>query len=48
MKLKKMREIKAEEHDLRTGETSNSLKRNNIRVIGVPEGEERKGGRRVM
>ena len=48
MKLKKMREIKAKEQDLRIRETSNSLKRNNIRVIRVPEGEERKGGRRVM
>uniref|UniRef100_A0ABI7ZUJ7 L1 transposable element RRM domain-containing protein n=1 Tax=Felis catus TaxID=9685 RepID=A0ABI7ZUJ7_FELCA len=35
------REIKAKEHDLRIRETSDSLKRNNIRIIEVPEEEER-------
>ena len=29
------------EHDLRIREISDSLKRNNIRIIGVPEEEER-------
>ena len=38
------REIKAKEHDLRIGEISDSLKRNNIRIIGVPEEEEREIG----
>ena len=38
------REIKAKEHDLRIREISNSLKRNNIRIIGVPEDEEREKG----
>ena len=33
-------EIKAEEHDLKIREISDSLKRNNIRIIGVPEEEE--------
>ena len=36
----KKREIKAKEHDLRIGEISDSLKRNNIRIIEVPEEEE--------
>ena len=36
----KKREIKAKEHNLRIREISNSLKRNNIRIIGVPEEEE--------
>ena len=44
----KKREIKAREHDLRIREISDSLKRNNIRIIGVPEEEERNRGRRVM
>ena len=39
----KKREMKAKEHDLRMREISDSLKRNNIRFIGVPEDEERKG-----
>ena len=34
----KKREIKAREHDLRIREISDSLKRDNIRIIGVPEG----------
>ena len=38
----KKRETKAKEHDLRIRETSDSLKRNNIRIIGAPEDEERK------
>ena len=33
----KKREIKAKEHNLRIREISESLKRNNIRIIGVPE-----------
>ena len=37
----KKREIKAKEHDLRSREISDSLKRNNIRIIGVSEEEER-------
>ena len=40
----KKREIKANEHNLRIGETSDSLKRKNIRIIGVPEEEEREIG----
>ena len=39
----KKREMKAKEHDLRIREISDSLKRN-IRVIGVPEEEEREIG----
>ena len=39
----KKRETRAKEHDLRIREISDSLKRgNNIRIIGVPEYEERK------
>ena len=40
MKQKKKREIKAKEHNLRIREVSDSLKRKNIRIIGVPEEEE--------
>ena len=40
----KKREIKAKEHDLRIREISDSLKRNNIRIIGVPQEEEREIG----
>ena len=40
----KKREIKAKEHDLRIREISDSLRRNNIRIIGVPEEEEREKG----
>ena len=40
MKQKKKREIKAKEHDLRIRRISDSLKRN-IRIIGIPEDEER-------
>ena len=36
----KKREIKAKEHDLRIREISDSLKRN-VKIIGVPEEEER-------
>ena len=36
--------MKAKEHDLRIREISDSLKRNNIRIIGVPEEEEREIG----
>ena len=39
----KKREIKTKEHDLGIREISGSLKRNNIRIIGVPE-EERQIG----
>ena len=44
----KKRDTKAKEHDLRIRELSDSLKRNNIRIIGVPEDEERKRGRRFI
>ena len=37
-------ETKTKEHDLRIRETSDSLKRNNIRINGVPEEEEREIG----
>ena len=37
----KKRETKAKEHDLRIREISDSLKRNNIRIIGVPKEEEK-------
>ena len=40
----KKREIKAKESDLRIREISDSLKRNNIRIIGVQEEEEREIG----
>ena len=43
-KAGKRREIKAKEHYLRIREISDSLKRNNIRIIGVPEEEEREIG----
>ena len=41
MKQKKKRETKAKEQDLRIREISDSLKRNNIRIIGVPKEEEK-------
>ena len=44
----KKRETKVKERDIRIRELSDSLKRNNIRIIGVPEDEERKRGRIVM
>ena len=37
----KKRETKAIEHNLRIREISDPLKRNNIRIIRVPEDEER-------
>ena len=40
----KKREIKAKEHNLRIREISDSLKRDNIRIIGVPKEEEREIG----
>ena len=40
----KKREIEAKEHNLGIREISDSLKRNNIRIIGVPEEEEREIG----
>ena len=43
-KQKNKREIKAKEHDLRIREISDSLKRNNIRITGVPEEEEKEIG----
>ena len=48
MKQEKKREVKAKEHDLRIREISDSLKRNNIRIIGVPEVEEREKGVKVL
>ena len=44
MKQKKKRELKSKKHDLRIRDISDSLKRNNIRIIGVPEDEEREIG----
>ena len=41
---KKKRETKAKKHNLRIREISDSLRRNNIRIIGVPEEEEREIG----
>ena len=41
------RETKAK-HDIRIRELSDSLKRNNFLIIGVPEDEERKGYGRFM
>ena len=41
--VEKKRDIKAKEHDLRIRDISDSLKRN-IRIIGVPEEEEREIG----
>ena len=38
------KDTKAKEHDWRIREISNSLKRNNIRIIEVPEDEEREKG----
>ena len=40
----KKREINAKEHDLRIREISDSLKRNNIRIIGDTEEEEKEIG----
>ena len=40
----KKREVKVKEHDLRIREISDSLKVNNIRIIGVPEEKEREIG----
>ena len=40
----KKREIKTKEHDLRIREISDLLKRNNIRIIGIPEEEQREIG----
>ena len=38
----KKRETKAKEHNLRIRDISDSLKRNNIRIIGVPEDKREK------
>ena len=43
-KAEKKREIKAKDHDLRSREISDSLKRNNTRIIGFPEEEKREIG----
>ena len=40
----KKRETKAKEHEINIRELSDSLKRNNIRIIGVPEDEGREKG----
>ena len=40
----KERETKAKGYNLRIREISDSLKRNNIQIIGVPEDEEREKG----
>ena len=40
----KKRETKAKKHDLRIREISDSLKRSNIRITGVPEKEEKERG----
>ena len=40
----KKREMKAKECNLRIREISDSLNRNNIRIIGTPEEEEREIG----
>ena len=40
----KKRETKAKEHKITIRELSDSLKSSNIRIIGVPEDEERKNG----
>ena len=40
----KKRETKAKKHGIRIRELSDSLKRNNIQIIGVPEDEEREIG----
>lgn len=44
MKQKKKRETKAKEHNTRIREFSDSLQRNNIRIIGAPKDEEREKG----
>ena len=43
-KQEKKRETKSKEHDLRIKEISYSFKRNNIRITGVPEEEEKEIG----
>ena len=43
-KQKKKREIKAKEHDLRIIEISDTLKRNNIRIIGAQKRKREKWG----
>ena len=44
----KKRETKAKEHKIKIRELSDSLKRNNILIIRVPEEEERKRSRKFM
>ena len=44
----KKREAKAKQHYLRIKEISDSLKRNNIRIIEVPEDEETEKGVEVL
>ena len=43
-KTGKKRKTKAKDHDTRLREFSDLLKRNNIRIIRVPEDEEREKG----
>ena len=43
-KAEKKREMKAKEHELRIREIRDSLKRNNITIIGVQEDEDRDKG----
>lgn len=40
---KKRERKKILDHQYRLGETSNSLKHNNIHILGVPEEEDKKG-----
>ena len=48
MKQDKRGRLRQKSTILRIREISDSLKRNNTRIIGVPEEEERNRGRRVM
>ena len=48
MKQKKKRATAVKEHNIRIRELSDSLKRNNIQIIGVSEDQERKRGRRFV
>ena len=44
----KNRDTKAKEHEIKIRELSDSLKRNNIRITGVPEDEVRENGIEVL
>ena len=48
MKQKKRGRLRQKSVIIRIRELSDSLKRKNIRIIGFPEDEERKRGRRFM